>query len=86
MILNYIHPGKMVFINSMRRLEDILAMLSLWYDVDVIYVDESVKDLSFTSSGKMARYDNLMNLLKKFEYTNNVMFELNGKKLTVKKK
>ena len=68
------------------RLEDILAMLSLWYDVDVIYADESVKDLSFTSSGKMARYDNLMNLLKKFEYTNNVTFELNGKKLTVRKK
>lgn len=68
------------------RLEDILAMLSLWYDVDVIYADESVKDLCFTSSGKMARYDNLMNLLKKFEYTNNVTFELNGKKLTVRKK
>lgn len=68
------------------RLEDILAMLSLWYDVDVIYADESVKDLCFTSSGKMARYDNLINLLKKFEYTNNVTFELNGKKLTVRKK
>ena len=68
------------------RLEDILAMLSLWYDVDIIYVDKSVKDLCFTSSGKMARYDNLMNLLKKFEYTNNVTFELNGKKLIVRKK
>lgn len=68
------------------RLEDILTMLSLWYDVDVIYAEESVKELRFTSSDKMIRYDNLMRLLKKFEYINNVSFELNGKTLTVSEK
>ncbi len=68
------------------RLEDILTTLSLWYDVDVIYADESVKELRFTSSGKIIRYDSLTSLLKKFEYTNNVIFDLNGKNLIVKQK
>lgn len=68
------------------RLEDILTDLSLWYDVDVIYADEAVKELRFTSSGKMARYDNLMSLLKKFEYMHQVTFELEGKNLIVRQK
>lgn len=66
------------------RLEDILNTLSLRYDVNVVYIDESVKDLRFTTSGKIARDSNLMTLLKKFEHTDNVRFELSGKKLTVK--
>lgn len=68
------------------RLEDILTMLSLRYDVEVIYADESVKEMRFTSSDKIMHYDNIMSLLKKFEYTDNVSFELDGKRLIVRQK
>lgn len=68
------------------RLEDILTMLSLRYDVDVIYADESVKEMRFTSSDKIMHYDNIMSLLKKFEYTDNVSFELDGRCLIVRQK
>lgn len=46
-------------------LEEIMETLSLWYDLNVFYVNAEVKSLEFT--GRLRRYDRVEGLLRKFE-------------------
>lgn len=68
------------------RMEDIMNALALWYDVDVVYADPLAREIKFTSSGPILRYDDIASLLSKFELTDNVRFDLDGKTLTVSRK
>lgn len=68
------------------RFADILDQISLWYDVNIIYKDESIKELTFTSSGLIPRYENIRSLLSKFEYLGNIEFNLKGRDLIIKRK
>lgn len=64
-----------------QRLEDILSKLSKWYDFHVFFMDEKAKDVRFYAN--MNRYEDLSELLDKFEQTGQVRFALNGNVLQV---
>ena len=64
-------------------LETIFGTLSLWYDVEIEYEDSKLKQIRF--SGKLKRFEDIEQLLDKFERTKNVSFVLKGKKIIVKK-
>ncbi len=63
-------------------LEDILATLSLWYDMEVVYLNPAKKSIEFT--GQLKRYENVIQLLNKFEQTHEVKFTIEGKRVIVK--
>ncbi len=65
-------------------LEDVMDMLVLWYGLEVVYVDEEVKQYEF--SGRLKRYDDYHYLLGKLEETGGIEFVVNSNKVTVRKK
>lgn len=65
-------------------LEEIMSTLALWYDLQVFYMQPEVKDIVFT--GRLKKYENVENLLKKFEQTNEVEFIIKERSVTIKKK
>lgn len=73
--------GQVIFKNN--TLEEILRRLSRWYDLQIDWQDESLKNLSF--SGEMKKYEQIDKLLLMIEKTNEVSFTLQGQKLLVHK-
>ena len=65
-------------------LEEIMETLSLWYDLNVFYLNPNVKSLEFT--GRLRRYDEVENLFKKFEQTGLVVFEVKGNNVIIREK
>ena len=63
-------------------LEEIFTTLSLWYDVKVTYQHEQLKKLRFT--GKLKRFEEIQNLLNKFQHTGEVTFVIEGRDIIVK--
>jgi transmembrane sensor len=62
----------------------IMKQVSRWYDVDVIYRDETVKGKSFFAmSTRFAKVSQLLNYL---EETGDVKFDIDGRKITVSSK
>jgi len=74
--------GKFVF--RRERLENIMETVARWYNVEVTYQSQQVKDILF--SGKMDRYGNVRELLNMIEKTEKVKFELNEQGLMVREK
>lgn len=66
-----------------QRLEDILTVLSNWYDVDVFYQTASVKELHF--SGYMERYKDVSVILEAITLSTGVTFSVQGKTIIVSK-
>lgn len=64
--------GRFVF--RKERLENIMKTVSRWYDVNVVYVDEKVKNLSF--SGNVERYDDFDKIVAMLEMTRMVNFKV----------
>lgn len=62
-------------------LEKILKIISRWYNLEVFYANSRVKEVVF--NGKMPMYSSVEDILKKFEYADEVRFDLKGKTLTV---
>ena len=71
------------FIFRDNRLEDILHTLSLWYDVDIEFLHEDLKELRF--SANLKRYKNVDVILKSMEETLSVKFIIRNKKIIVTK-
>ena len=71
--------GRFVFENE--TLEDIMRTLSKWYDVQVVFSNESNKKLRFT--GNLERYSNFNEILKKIEKTNEVKFAITNNQITI---
>ncbi|PKQ62812.1 hypothetical protein BZG02_11490 [Labilibaculum filiforme] len=71
--------GRFVFEN--RSLEDIMISLSRWYDVDVFFLTNKVKQLKYT--GDVARYDNINNILDMIEITEKVKFTIKDRSVMV---
>ena len=63
-------------------LEEIMTTLSIWYEVNVFYQNESAKQVEFT--GKVKRYEDIRVLLDKFEQTENVTFDIKGNNVFIK--
>ena len=66
-----------------RPLKEIMDFISRWYDVDVVYEDESVKNYLFGCN--FNRHVTVTPLLELFQSTGTVRFEVVGKKIIVKK-
>jgi ferric-dicitrate binding protein FerR (iron transport regulator) len=71
------------FIFRDSRLEDILHTLSLWYDVNIEFLHEDLKELRF--SANLKRYKNVDVILKSMEETLSVKFIIRNKKIIVTK-
>src|SRR5690606_24867137 len=67
-----------------RRLEDIMRELTRWYDVNVRYETEQIKDISFT--GNLKRYSSINTFLKLLERTGEIDYRIEGKTLVLYKK
>ena len=66
-----------------RNLETIMREVSRWYNVDIIYKDQKLRNLYFV--GTVSKYKNVSQVLKKLEMTGAVRFEIAGRTITVSK-
>ena len=62
-------------------LEEILRIVSRWYDLEVFYMNQGAKSVIY--SGKLQMYSSVEDVLRKFEISGDVRFELKGRTLTV---
>ena len=72
-----------VFYFENAALETIAERLSQWYDVNIIFNDEALKQLRY--SVEMKRYNNIQDLLTKIEKTQKVKFLIQGKSIYIRK-
>jgi len=68
---------------SKEPLADIMRQVSRWYNVRVVFRDESLKGETF--NGSISKYAYVSQILKKMEITGTVHFEVNGDLITVTK-
>jgi len=66
--------GNLTFYDS--RLEDIMITLTRWYSADVLYKNESVKNLRF--SGNLNRYGDINQILDILRSTGKINIEINN--------
>lgn len=66
-----------------ENLESIMAKVSRWYDVDISY--EIQPDPGFRYKGEISRDRNLSELLNMLEFTGNVHFKIEGRRVIIKK-
>lgn len=74
--------GKYMF--EYINIESVLTKLSRWYDVDVFYSSNTVKNFHFT--GTLYKYNDIKQTLHIIELATNVKFEINEKTVMVSKK
>lgn len=67
-----------------ENLENMMATLSRWYDMDVLFMDRAVRSYKF--SGRLKRYDDIMSLLNIIKLTNDVNIEVKGKVVIINSK
>lgn len=72
--------GKIYFKDE--RLEDIMNYLARWYDINVFYLEPSVKNLRFGCN--VNRYKDITPFLELLEQTDKVQISINGKNITFK--
>lgn len=71
------------FMFQQQKLEDLFKQLERWYDVEVVYTDESLKQLHF--SGELSRYKNVDTFVDVFERSAGIKMKIEGKRLIVSK-
>ena len=71
--------GLLIFNNA--PLQQIMATLSLWYDMDVFYQNPSLQELHFT--GCIKRYDRIETILKALSQSVGINFNIKGKTLMI---
>ena len=69
------------FIFKEKRLDEIMKIMSRWYDVEISFGDNKLKEIRFT--GNLKRYDNIQAILDKLTKTNELKFSAYGKKIIV---
>ncbi len=74
--------GKFVFTNE--SLDNILTRLSRWYNTEVYFENENLKNYHF--SGTLNRYDNIGELLDMIALTTNIKFKIENQMILVKEK
>lgn len=70
-----------VFVFKGEKLENLMQEISRWYNIRVIYAEESSKNL--TLEGVVSRSRNLSEILERMEATGSVSFKLDGRVLMV---
>ena len=64
-----------------KRLEEVMSILSRWYDFEIFYQNAAVKDLHFT--GNIPRHATINEVLKFLERTHLVHFSVVGRTVIV---
>lgn len=72
--------GRFVFQD--QTLDEIMNILSKWYDVEVVFAREDLRNIHFT--GNLKRYEDFDEVLNKIRKTNEVDFTIENKKITIK--
>lgn len=67
-----------------EKLENIMRSVSRWYNVDVVFEDQSLKKETF--GAVTTRFTNITTLLKMMEQTGDARFSIQGTTITVSKK
>ncbi|WP_295771673.1 FecR domain-containing protein [uncultured Mucilaginibacter sp.] len=70
-----------LFLYNQQSLENIMRQVSRWYNVDVVYEDQDVKNQLF--SGALSRFKNISEMLEVLETTGSVHFKIEGRRVTV---
>ena len=69
------------FIFRQDRLENIMKTLARWYDMEVVYLDESIKNMAF--AGKLDRSEDITPILNVLRATDKLTVEVNGKRIVL---
>lgn len=72
------------FIFQSEPLEEIMNKLSLWYDVEVFYANNELRNICL--SGDMKRYKEIGDLLYYFEKSSNVKFRIQDRTIIVEQR
>lgn len=83
-VKNYVSWKDNVFCFEDEPLENIMRVLSRWYDVDIVFRSAGLKELKFT--GNLNKYNDIHSFLRLFEVSVPVSFDLQGKCVVVKEK
>jgi len=67
-----------------EKLENIMRSVARWYNVDVVFEDESLKNETFGAI--TTRFSNISTLLKIMEQTGDARFRIEGSTIKIKKK
>lgn len=73
-----------VFAFKQQRLEEIMKIVSRWYNVNIFWENASQKEVVFT--GKMRRYDDFSKIVEMLEMTGNTEFEIKGNNIFIREK
>ena len=68
---------------SRQQAEEIMKKITLWYDCEVVFTDQSLKDMRL--SGNMRRYDSVEKILHYLEITTGAKFAVKGRTIFVGK-
>lgn len=71
--------GEFSFTN--RPLQDIMKVLSRWYDIDIIIVNEDLKSIRFT--GLLSKQQHIENILEIIKNTNNLNYKIYENKIII---
>ncbi|WP_316801036.1 FecR family protein [Pedobacter frigidisoli] len=71
------------FMFNNEKQESILRKIARWYDVKVEFADQSARNVMYY--GTVSRFDKISQVLRKFEQTGEVRFDIKDKKLIVYK-
>lgn len=66
---------------SNNNLEEIMRQISRWYNVEVVFEDESMKTKTF--SGKISKYESVNQVLDMLSMTESVRFSIEGRRINV---
>ena len=73
-----------VFAFKQQRLEEIMNIVSRWYNVNIFWESASQKEVTFT--GKMRRYDDFSKVVEMLEMTGNTEFEIKGNNIFIRER
>ncbi|SER08979.1 FecR family protein [Pedobacter rhizosphaerae] len=71
------------FMFNNERQESIMRKLSRWYNIEVEYADEAAKNVMYY--GTVSRFEKVSKVLRKFEQTGEVRFDIKAHKIIVYK-
>ncbi|GGJ72831.1 MULTISPECIES: FecR family protein [Butyricimonas] len=73
-----------MFIFNGQPLSEIMDTLSRWYDFDISFETEDIKNIRL--SGRLNRYQDIRVLLNTYEEVANIKFKIEGKSITISRK
>lgn len=83
-VQNYVSWRKKILSFENESLEEIMKVLSRWYNVNVVFEDVQLRGLLFT--GNLDKYSSIEKFIRLFEAGADVKFEITGDTVRIKRK